>query len=51
MGPIEAFAKGMAVTWRQFVATVTGKGLVTTKYPKEMREKPQRFHGRHVHWM
>ena len=48
MGPIEAFAKGMAVTWRQFVATMFGKGLVTTKYPEEMREKPQRFHGRHV---
>ena len=43
MGPIEAFAKGMAVTWRQFVATMFGKGLVTTKYPEEMREKPQRF--------
>ena len=25
-----------------------GKGLVTTKYPEVMREKPQRFHGRHV---
>ena len=48
MGPVEAFLKGMAVTGRQFIATVFGKGLVTTKYPEVMREKPQRFHGRHV---
>ena len=48
MNPIRAFLKGMAVTWRQFVATMGGKGLVTTKYPAEMRDKPQRFHGRHV---
>ena len=48
MGPVEAFLKGMAVTGRQFLATVFGKGLVTTEYPKVMREKPQRFHGRHV---
>ena len=48
MGPLEAFFKGMAVTGRQFIATVFGRGLVTTKYPQEMREKPQRFHGRHV---
>ena len=47
-GPLGAFFKGMAVTGRQFIATVFGKGLVTTKYPQEMREKPQRFHGRHV---
>ena len=38
----------MAVTGRQFIATITGRGLVTTRYPKVMREKPQRFHGRHV---
>ena len=48
MGPVEALFKGLAVTLRQFVSTVFGKGLVTTKYPDEMREKPQRFHGRHV---
>lgn len=48
MDPIRAFLKGMAVTWRQFVSTMGGKGLVTTKYPQEMRDKPQRFHGRHV---
>ena len=47
-GPLEAFFKGMAVTGRQFIATVFGRGLVTTRYPQEMREKPQRFHGRHV---
>ncbi len=48
MGPLEAFIKGMMVTGRQFIATVFGKGLVTTKYPEVMRDKPQRFHGRHV---
>ena len=48
MGPVEAFLRGMAVTGRQFIATITGRGLVTTPYPKVMREKPQRFHGRHV---
>lgn len=40
--------KGLRVTLRQAGRTVTGPGLVTTSYPKEMREKPQRFHGRHV---
>ncbi len=39
MGPM----KGFAVTFRQMF-----KPRVTTQYPKEMREKPQRFHGRHV---
>ncbi|MDH3308867.1 MAG: NADH-quinone oxidoreductase subunit NuoI [Acidimicrobiia bacterium] len=48
MGVIGDLAKGMAVTWGQMVQTIFGKGLVTTQYPKEMREKPQRFHGRHV---
>ena len=48
MESFDGFFKGMAVTWRQFTATVFGKGLVTTKYPDELREKPQRFHGRHV---
>jgi NADH-quinone oxidoreductase subunit I len=28
--------------------TVSGKEMVTTRYPQERREKPQRFHGRHV---
>ena len=42
------FWKGMKVTLRQMGKTITGSGLVTTRYPDEMREKPQRFHGRHV---
>ncbi len=48
MGPLEALLRGLAVTGRQFIATVFGRGLVTTRYPKEKRPKPQRFHGRHV---
>ncbi len=35
--------KGFRVTFRQM-----RKPRVTTQYPKEFREKPQRFHGRHV---
>lgn len=35
--------KGLAVTFRQMF-----QKPVTTEYPKEMRPKPQRFHGRHV---
>jgi NADH-quinone oxidoreductase subunit I len=35
--------KGFAVTLRQIV-----RPKVTTQYPKEKREKPERFHGRHV---
>ncbi|NND85473.1 MAG: NADH-quinone oxidoreductase subunit NuoI [Acidimicrobiia bacterium] len=35
--------RGMRVTWRQMFLP-----KVTTEYPKVMREKPQRFHGRHV---
>ncbi|MCP3998951.1 MAG: NADH-quinone oxidoreductase subunit NuoI [bacterium] len=34
--------RGFAVTLRQMV-----RPRVTTQYPKEKREKPQRFHGRH----
>jgi len=34
--------RGFAVTLRQMV-----RPRVTTSYPKEKREKPQRFHGRH----
>ena len=37
------FFRGMRVTWRQMFMP-----RVTTEYPKEMRQKPQRFHGRHV---
>ena len=39
LGPM----KGFAVTFRQIF-----KPRVTTPYPKVKREKPQRFHGRHV---
>lgn len=35
--------KGFAVTFRQMF-----KPRVTVEYPKTKREKPQRFHGRHV---
>lgn len=48
MGVLNQFAKGARVTFRQFVRTMFGDGEVTTRYPDEMREKPQRFHGRHV---
>ena len=40
--------KSLRVTGGTMVRTITGKEMVTTEYPKEMREKPQRFHGRHV---
>ncbi len=48
MGVIAEIWKGLKVTGRQMVRTVAGSGLVTIKYPDEFREKPQRFHGRHV---
>lgn len=48
MGVVNEFLKGARVTFRQYIRTVFGKGEVTTRYPKEMRVKPQRFHGRHV---
>jgi NADH-quinone oxidoreductase subunit I len=35
--------RGFAVTFRQMF-----KPKVTVRYPKEKREKPERFHGRHV---
>ena len=35
--------RGFAVTFRQMF-----KPKLTTRYPKEKRVKPQRFHGRHV---
>ena len=35
--------KGLKVTFRELF-----RKSVTDKYPKEFREKPQRFHGRHV---
>jgi NADH-quinone oxidoreductase subunit I len=48
MGFLTELWKGLRVTGRTAGRTVFGDGLVTTKYPEEMREKPQRFHGRHV---
>jgi len=39
LGPMQGFA----VTFRQMF-----RPRVTVKYPKQMRVKPQRFHGRHV---
>ncbi|MEE8376471.1 MAG: NADH-quinone oxidoreductase subunit NuoI [Acidimicrobiia bacterium] len=48
MGVIAEFIKGFRVTGGTMLRTITGKELVTIEYPKEMREKPQRFHGRHV---
>ena len=35
--------KGLKVTFKELF-----KKSVTDKYPKEFRDKPQRFHGRHV---
>ncbi len=35
--------KGLKVTFRELF-----RKSVTDKYPKEFRDKPQRFHGRHV---
>ena len=46
MGAIGEFFKGLRVTGKVMVDTVAGDGLVTTQYPKEFRDKPQRFHGR-----
>lgn len=48
MGVITEFLKGLRVTGGTMLRTITGEELVTMEYPKEMREKPQRFHGRHV---
>jgi len=48
MGLIKELIKGLRVTGGTMVRTIAGGGLVTTEYPKEMRVKPQRFHGRHV---
>jgi NADH-quinone oxidoreductase subunit I len=48
MGQITEFLKGLRVTGGTMVRTITGREMVTTEYPKEMRPKPQRFHGRHV---
>jgi len=48
MGLITELLKGLRVTGGTMLRTITGKEVVTTEYPKEMRQKPQRFHGRHV---
>ena len=48
MGLVTELLKGLRVTGLTMIRTITGKEMVTTEYPKEMREKPQRFHGRHV---
>lgn len=48
MGVVSELLKGLRVTGATMLRTITGKEMVTTEYPKEMREKPQRFHGRHV---
>lgn len=48
MGMINDLRKGFAVTLRVMRKTIFGDGLLTTEYPKETRQKPQRFHGRHV---
>ncbi|HUP16736.1 MAG TPA: NADH-quinone oxidoreductase subunit NuoI [Acidimicrobiia bacterium] len=48
MGALAEFFKGLRVTGKVMVDTVVGDGLVTTQYPDEFRQKPQRFHGRHV---
>ncbi len=48
MGAIAEILKGLRVTGGTMVRTIFGDELVTTQYPKEKRQKPQRFHGRHV---
>jgi NADH-quinone oxidoreductase subunit I len=48
MGLITELLKGLRVTGRTMIRTITGQERYTTQYPYEMREKPQRFHGRHV---
>lgn len=48
MAGIGEFIKGLKVTGGTMWRTITGKEMVTTPYPDEMRVKPQRFHGRHV---
>jgi NADH-quinone oxidoreductase subunit I len=48
MGLVTELLKGLRVTGGTMLRTITGREMVTTEYPKEMRDKPQRFHGRHV---
>lgn len=48
MGLLRELIKGLRVTGGTMLRTISGAELVTIEYPKEMRDKPQRFHGRHV---
>lgn len=48
MGVVKEILKGLRVTGKIMLGTIAGRELVTTPYPHEKREKPQRFHGRHV---
>jgi len=48
MGVLSELIKGLKVTGGTMLRTIGGSGAVTIEYPKEMRPKPQRFHGRHV---
>ncbi len=48
MGVLKDFWKGFKVTGWIGLRGLFGKDIVTTLYPSEMREKPVRFHGRHV---
>ena len=48
MGMLRDFWKGFRVTGLIGLKGLFGKDIVTTRYPSEMREKPVRFHGRHV---
>lgn len=48
MGLITELLKGLRVTGGTMLRTITGREMVTTEYPHEKRQKPQRFHGRHV---
>jgi len=48
MGLITELLKSLRVTGRTMIRTITGQERYTTEYPYQMREKPQRFHGRHV---
>jgi NADH-quinone oxidoreductase subunit I len=48
MGVLTELLKGLRVTGGIMLKTITGREMVTTRFPKERREKPQRFHGRHV---
>jgi NADH-quinone oxidoreductase subunit I len=48
MGVFTELLKGLKVTGATMLRTITGQEMVTTEYPHEMRQKPQRFHGRHV---